>query len=1224
MALVANACTAADRSLTATDALIFRRTPTLTFECERSGEEATATASWSDRDRDGIVDRGDLIELDGRDCDGELELTLEVRTLLGDRFGIHELRGDLTFTMSAEADAGSVRDIDGSLSMSYTTPEPETVIALTEVEVDRTTGGLQDRLAAATVEVVVDHATQQTSYEFSGTVEDGTLDESFGFDTPIELLRDAAVYPTTGQVLLRAGPSRVRVATRGTGIHRESVLIGVDGDGDGGYTDEMEVYWQDLSPGTRSPFDFFTIPRGLYIYPNAPTTDRRLVVIDRIGGAIRGQGALDYQIYRNDEWVADTNVIYPNATTKGDVWEARASFESGTDRVWSASARIWNDPPGIAANLAPEQPDTADAVVVSVEVKDRDDDPVSVDYEWRVNDEIVADVHGATLPAARHSRDDIVTVAVEVDDGEAKVLARLTTNIVDAQPRIAADDSPAAVTYGDRVEFNVSVVDPDEDEVPSTSYQLDFGPPGMAIEAESGRVSWTATDLPMFDAAMDVHWQASAQEPGVEPLRGTLRVVDQARSYAIFRTGARTNRYSELSVADLDGDGDSEVLAYGTQGPQLAEWDGDDYVQSWAYPFPLHVVTGIPRNYDALAHADIDGDGRHEIFTSASGSVSRLDGVERRVATSVVMEDGRCKDLEVADVDGDGSVELICIAFVWEDSTGGSQVFVFSPDDLEILWRSDWAADQGYSIAIGNVDADAALEIVTSGGYVYDGSSYGLQWRSDTAFARVSLHDDIHVGDIDGDGIDEVVGDDVYDAVGRRQRWELPVDAPDTRVAVGDVVGDDGKAEVILWHQDATHLEVYVFDDQEGDLVAGIEAPLPSGSGGPRDIVAGDADHDGRDEIVVYQGFYSVIGFNPDPELERTSRYQGWFEHYMGGQFERVDGTDSSPAVLFAAYNRHYPREYSTHLRTIRLSTETGLATFGAWSLSSWPPHNAIAMDYDLDQDIELVAATGAARSLDLYAYDPTVDRWSVMAEFDLGTSSVTWPASADVNGDGHPDLLVAERRNRPKVYAYDAYNGRVLLEADALQDDGIVEAVAGADLDRDGYAEIIVATDEGVTVVFSRGPEDPVFRRTTHRASGYDVIVDDVEDGPELWLVGHYRVARWNAEFQHLGTFYMESDWRRCPETVWCGQGPGYWLLDGHYRYESANGESQLLVAGFSAWHSGGTESSKVIAYDVASGGKIWESPALHGRVRSIHGLQIDGRAVLSVATSRGIYLTR
>ena len=53
------------------------------------------------------------------------------------------------------------------------------------------------------------------------------------------------------------------------------------------------------------------------------------------------------------------------------------------------------------------------------------------------------------------------------------------------------------------------------------------------------------------------------------------------------------------------------------------------------------------------------------------------------------------------------------------------------------------------------MDADAALEIVTAGGYVFDGATGANEWAYAGGFGAA-----VDTGDLDGGGVEQIVGMD--------------------------------------------------------------------------------------------------------------------------------------------------------------------------------------------------------------------------------------------------------------------------------------------------------------------------------------------------------------------------------------------------------------------------------------------------------------------------------
>jgi hypothetical protein len=100
----------------------------------------------------------------------------------------------------------------------------------------------------------------------------------------------------------------------------------------------------------------------------------------------------------------------------------------------------------------------------------------------------------------------------------------------------------------------------------------------------------------------------------------------------------------------------------------------------------------------------------------------------------------------VYNVDDDPQDELLFIA--------DGRLIIFDGQDQFEEWRSDEETLQATYILVGDVDGDGADEIILNDGYIYDARYHDLEWQSSQSFGqRMGLLD------VDGDGILEVVGE---------------------------------------------------------------------------------------------------------------------------------------------------------------------------------------------------------------------------------------------------------------------------------------------------------------------------------------------------------------------------------------------------------------------------------------------------------------------------------
>lgn len=402
---------------------------------------------------------------------------------------------------------------------------------------------------------------------------------------------------------------------------------------------------------------------------------------------------------------------------------------------------------------------------------------LATNYEWLVNGSVQVGHTQDYLPSENISKGDVVEIRVTASAGEDSVTRQASVTVRNIPPNVQAMLSPELPDTGDDTALSYRVSDADGDDLSTFRFGLDYGPVGMTVDPVSGRVEWDAR-LPMFDREMDIGWQIGSSNSPAETTPGVLRVVDSDRQYPFMVSGTSGPREDGVRIVDLDGDGDDEMLVLNGSGHVYAlEWNGQDYRQAWAHPFAITEEAG----FSGLTTGDIDGDGRHEIFLAARGShdgddtMIRLDGSDRRVGDSATVPRMSLRayegtvDLEFADLDNDGSFEIVYMADA--DPLFHTRIIVLSADNLSVLWES--APDYlGHFVEVGNLDDDAGLEIIVSGGHVFDGITYAREWSHASAYSadnasQTSTERSVYARDVDGDGLDEIIGildHDAFDA----------------------------------------------------------------------------------------------------------------------------------------------------------------------------------------------------------------------------------------------------------------------------------------------------------------------------------------------------------------------------------------------------------------------------------------------------------------------------
>ncbi len=412
---------------------------------------------------------------------------------------------------------------------------------------------------------------------------------------------------------------------------------------------------------------------------------------------------------------------------------------------------------------------------------------------------------------------------------------------------------------------------------------------------------------------------------------------------------------------------------------------------------------------------DDDGDGLvDEGFEDTDG-----DGVADCV-------DGDC---DVDDHPG-GEVEVL------EACTGDVVPVVKDPWDVGIEWQFG-TSGQGVIVmpAVGNLTDD------NGDGLINENDNPDIAFTEWTTGELIVLHGDgsgeifrvngvngnagVTIADVDVDGVPEVIalsqGGNVvcFDGTGTREWISASFGVsyyPQPAVADLDA---DGDVEV-------------VFDNA---VVAGVDGSTLFSLGGVttswRTPVLADIDADGTQEIILGEDVFSHTG-----ALEWSTTSAG------SGNFAAVADLDGDVGgeVFFLTGSRMYIHEPDGTL--INMVTIPGS--------NPGPPSVA---DFDGDGNVEI--AIPANTSISVWEITGTMN-WTATIN---DTSGLAGCSGYDVDGDGTYELLYADQ---DMFRMYDGATGAVLYSNSSHSSGTLWEYPVTADVDGDGSAEIVIASNSG------------------------------------------------------------------------------------------------------------------------------------------------------------------
>ena len=126
-------------------------------------------------------------------------------------------------------------------------------------------------------------------------------------------------------------------------------------------------------------------------------------------------------------------------------------------------------------------------LLAEVDAVDPDRDSVSLTYRWKKNETVLKEGEENTLDLSGLTAKDTIHVDVTASDGAPDGTATVTERVTlsNSAPTIVSKPSPSP--NGDQYVYLVRATDEDGDPI---TYALEVSPPGMTIEANTGRIHW--------------------------------------------------------------------------------------------------------------------------------------------------------------------------------------------------------------------------------------------------------------------------------------------------------------------------------------------------------------------------------------------------------------------------------------------------------------------------------------------------------------------------------------------------------------------------------------------------------------------------------------------------------------------------------------------------------------------------------------------------------------
>jgi len=515
--------------------------------------------------------------------------------------------------------------------------------------------------------------------------------------------------------------------------------------------------------------------------------------------------------------------------------------------------------------------------------------------------------------------------------------------------------------------------------------------------------------------------------------------------------GATSSSTWAVVLTDLDNDGDLDLVSGSgsASGGEVRVWqnDGTPFSGTWSSV----VVSTTADAVNAVAVGDFDHDGNPDIVAGCGSGedyeviVWQNDGTPFDggwVANDVGASADHVYGVAVGDVDNDGDLDVVSASASGEDY----EVIVWENDGTPFsgLWTGynvGATDDTAWSVALGDLDADGWLDVVVGTGtaedyeviaWQNDGTPFDGTWSQRDVGATNAGARAITIGDWDGDG--------------------------DADIASAGGTGAGGTCEIVVWQNDGTPFDSVWSGNQVGTATNWLFA-----------LTAADLDNDGDLDLITGGGTdndYEVVAW----QNGGSPFSGGWAPATLGSSVANVqavaagdlDGDGDVDVVSGSESGEDY--ELIAWENTL-LHRNMPFDGDGSPTGTSADDINALAIvDLDGDGDPDVITGAGSDAAVNVVAWQnngsPFDGTWSSSG---LGAAgSDVWAiAVGDLDNDGRPDVVSgAAASPRLRVWQNDGTPFSGTWSSYTLTDPpAAVDSLALGDVDNDGDLDLVVGT---------------------------------------------------------------------------------------------------------------------------------------------------------------------
>jgi len=390
-----------------------------------------------------------------------------------------------------------------------------------------------------------------------------------------------------------------------------------------------------------------------------------------------------------------------------------------------------------------------------------------------------------------------------------------------------------------------------------------FGPQKVITNSADAAVSMHAADLD-GDGDIDVlsssiyddklAWYENIDGLGTF---GPPQIVDLNDVYA----------RSSVYTADLDGDGDTDVLSASSYDNKIAWYENTDGLGSFV---TKQVITTSADGVNSVRSADLDGDGDLDLLSASNNDneiawYENTDGFGTFGPQQVIaMSTSGVWSVHAADLDGDGDQDVMSASFgsdkiAWYENTDGQGTFILQQVIITMI------VNGACSVHATDLDGDGDPDVLSASTYddkiAWYENTDGLGTFGPQQVITTSAYyaKSVHTADLDGDGDPDVLSASYDD---NKIAWYentdgLGVFGPQLVITTNAVGADsvyssdldgDGDTDVLSASLNDDKIAWYENTDGLGNF--GPQKIITMMAGGADSVYAADLDGDGDPDVL--------------------------------------------------------------------------------------------------------------------------------------------------------------------------------------------------------------------------------------------------------------------------------------------------------------------------------------------------------------------------------------